>query len=147
MLICMLCHIKMYYLQAETQHLEMKRLMKQGHSGSFSRQGIEELQKISQMHLLLGNLHRYCEILIEMGEVRLFFFKIFLEDISPFCGATDTPVLDFWWRFPWVSKPGGPLACMLSHLRVMNSWDSPLVRHLLTSWWPAWQPVAFPTCL
>ena len=26
--------------------------------------------------------------------------------MSPFCGATDTPVLDFWWRLPWVSKPG-----------------------------------------
>ena len=23
-----------------------------------------------------------------------------------FCGTTDTPVLDFWWRLPWVSKPG-----------------------------------------
>ena len=34
------------------------------------------------------------------------FFKIFLEDTSPFCGATDTPVLDFWWRLPWVSKLG-----------------------------------------
>ena len=35
-----------------------------------------------------------------------FFFLKFLEDMSPFCGATDTPVLDFWWRLPWVSKPG-----------------------------------------
>ena len=26
--------------------------------------------------------------------------------MSPFHGATDTPVLDFWWRLPWVSKPG-----------------------------------------
>ena len=24
--------------------------------------------------------------------------------MSPFCGATDTPVLDFWWRLLWVSK-------------------------------------------
>ena len=22
-----------------------------------------------------------------------------------FCGATDTPVLDFWWRLLWVSNP------------------------------------------
>ena len=29
-----------------------------------------------------------------------------LEDISPFCGATDTSVLDFWWHLSWVSKPG-----------------------------------------
>ena len=34
----------------------------------------------------------------------IFFWKI-LEDISPFCGATDTPVLDFSWRLLWVSKP------------------------------------------
>ena len=25
--------------------------------------------------------------------------------MSPFCGATDTPILDFWWRLVWVSKP------------------------------------------
>ena len=25
--------------------------------------------------------------------------------MSPFCGATDTPVLDFRWHFLWVSKP------------------------------------------
>ena len=25
--------------------------------------------------------------------------------MSPFCGATDTPVSDFWWRLLWVSKP------------------------------------------
>ena len=36
----------------------------------------------------------------------LFFIKEkFLEDISPFCGATDTPVLDFWWCLLWVLKP------------------------------------------
>ena len=28
------------------------------------------------------------------------------EDISPFWGATDTPVLNFWRHLPWVSKPG-----------------------------------------
>ena len=26
----------------------------------------------------------------------IFFFLKFLEDMSPFCGATDTPVSDFW---------------------------------------------------
>ena len=39
---------------------------------------------------------------------------IFLENISHFHGATDTPVLDFWWHLPWVSKPGWiPFACFL----------------------------------
>ena len=32
------------------------------------------------------------------------FLKKNLEEISLFCGATDTPVLDFWWRLLWVSK-------------------------------------------
>ena len=27
--------------------------------------------------------------------------EIFLEDISPFCRATDTLVLDFWWHLHW----------------------------------------------
>ena len=44
-----------------------------------------------------------------------FFLLNFLEDISPFRGATDTPVLDFWWHLPWVSKPMW-IPCMLSHL-------------------------------
>ena len=38
--------------------------------------------------------------------IRFFFLFKFLEDISPFRGATDTPGLDFWWHLPWVSKPG-----------------------------------------
>ena len=35
--------------------------------------------------------------------------------MSPFRGATDTPVLDFWWCLPWVSKPGW-IPCLLSRL-------------------------------
>ena len=34
-----------------------------------------------------------------------FFLNTILEDISPFCGATDTPVLDFWWYLLSVLKP------------------------------------------
>ena len=47
-----------------------------------------------------------------------------LQDMSPFCGATDTHVLDFWWCLPWVSKPGGSLACVLPCLHVADSSDS-----------------------
>ena len=53
--------------------------------------------------------------------------------MNPFCGATDTPVLDFWWCLLWVSSFA---EAYLSHV----PWDSLLVWHLLTSWWPAWQP-------
>ena len=28
-----------------------------------------------------------------------------MEDLIPFCGFTDAPVFDFWWRLLWVSKP------------------------------------------
>ena len=52
--------------------------------------------------------------------------------MSPFCGATDTPVLDFWWCLPWVSKPGwiprlrGFVACVPwipeSHLWCDTCW-------------------------
>ena len=48
------------------------------------------------------------------------FLLLYLEksfgDISPFSGATDTPVLDFWWRLLWVSKSGWilSLACFVT---------------------------------
>ena len=46
------------------------------------------------------------------------FFKIFGRHKS-FCGATDTPVLDFWWHMPWVSKPGWIplLACFIAYIQ------------------------------
>ena len=34
------------------------------------------------------------------------FLYNFLENTSPFCGATNAPVLHFWWRLPLVAKPG-----------------------------------------
>ena len=41
------------------------------------------------------------------GNNRLKLFLVFFsEDISPFRGASDNPVLDFWWRLPWISKAG-----------------------------------------
>ena len=35
----------------------------------------------------------------------LFIFLKFLENMSSFCEATDTSVLNLWWRLLWVSKP------------------------------------------
>ena len=40
-------------------------------------------------------------------------------------GATDTPVLDFWWHLLWVSKPEWEV------YMIYIPWDSPLVWHLL----------------
>ena len=37
----------------------------------------------------------------------VFFLKKFWRaQVRPFCGATNTPVLDFWWCLPLVPKPG-----------------------------------------
>ena len=57
---------------------------------------------------------------------------MFLEDTSPFCGATGDVC-------PRFQSQGGSLACVLCHLCTMGSSYSPLVRHLLTPWRPAWQ--------
>ena len=58
------------------------------------------------------------------------FFWNFLEDISPFGGH--------WWPYfgllPWVSKPG-----WIPLLAYFVTSVSPLVWHLITSWWPVWQ--------
>ena len=40
------------------------------------------------------------------NDLKMAFLKIFVWwYISPFCGITGAPVLDFWWCLPWVSKP------------------------------------------
>ena len=44
------------------------------------------------------------------------FLKKNLEGISPFCGASDIPVLDFWWRLLWVSKPEWPTLFCVAEL-------------------------------
>ena len=59
---------------------------------------------------------RINKMIISLDQSTFYFFK-FLEDISSFFfGTTDTPVLDFWWCLPWVSKPGWIPFCVLSCL-------------------------------
>ena len=41
---------------------------------------------------------------MELHTFLIFIFLKFLEDMSPFFGATDTPILDFWWHLLWVSE-------------------------------------------
>ena len=46
-------------------------------------------------------------------------------------GATGTPVLDFWWRLLWVSKPEWFCLIRIAEANVMYiSWDPPLVLHI-----------------
>ena len=54
-----------------------------------------------------------------------------------FCGATDTPVLDFWWHLLWVSKPEWEALFTLGGGICVTR--SQLVQHLLSYWKPAWQ--------
>ena len=48
---------------------------------------------------------------------------------------------------PWFQSQSGSLTCVVPCLHIMDTPDSPLVQHLLTSWWPTWHPVTFPTCI
>ena len=41
---------------------------------------------------------------LQINFIETFFYNT-LYNISPFCGATDIPVLDFWWCLLWISKP------------------------------------------
>ena len=47
---------------------------------------------------------------------------------------------------PEFQNQGGSLACLLYHLHAMDSTDSPLVQHLLTSWLPISQQNLFDLC-
>ena len=69
-----------------------------------------------------------------------FFLKKKMEDMSPFCGATDTPVLDFWPVF----QSQGRFSCLCAFSPVYNRFlrfisgatpADPLV--------PLWQPSCF----
>ena len=70
------------------------------------------------------------------------FFK-FLEDMSPFCGATDTTVSDFWWPLLWVPKPEWVLPYLSlaeAYVYATHSLRFTSGGTLPSSWQPAWQP-------
>ena len=84
---------------------------------------------VSRKVWLVVGLSCTCKISLEMSDFFINFWRT-----CPFCGATDTPVLDLWWRLPLVSKASVDfLACILRHLCTTDSSDSTLVRYLLTS--------------
>ena len=67
-------------------------------------------ERYAQIQLFLGEIQHIGNTFLWRKEIELLtpsrhkFLKI-LEDRSPFSGATDTLVLDFWWCLPLVSKP------------------------------------------
>ena len=72
--------------------------------------------------------------------------KQFFEDGNSFCGATNAPVLDFWWHLLWVSNPWWILhLCAFTHAcnRFLNL---PLGWHILTAQWSPWQLSLFDPC-
>ena len=58
---------------------------------------------------------------------RLPFLKEILEVVSPFCGATDTPVLDLCDLCLGYQSQGGSLTCILRDMCAVDSSDSPLL--------------------
>ena len=73
------------------------------------------------------------------GRKMFFFLKEIWRTLVLFCGATNNPVLDFWWRLPWVLKPE-----WIPHLHALSPAYNEFLRftsgatpaeHL----WPAWQ--------
>ena len=72
-----------------------------------------------------------------------FFFFKFLEDMSPFLWGHWYPCFGLLVTSPlgFKARVGSALFELSRGIPVMLHvpWDSPLVWHLLTSWWPAWQ--------
>ena len=68
----------------------------------------------------------------------LLFFKKKLKIRIPFCG----PLIPLSWTFgdvcPGLQSRSRSLTCTLHLLYAMDSLDSPLLWHLLTSWWPSY---------
>ena len=64
------------------------------------------LIEIIQFWLMEGSFFWHFDFLLKPPQpfTRLFFLKNW-EDISPFCGTTDAPVLDLWWYLLLVSNP------------------------------------------
>ena len=87
-----------------------------------------------------GTWHTFSAALHPLANRRLgntFLKKVFGGHVS-FFGATGTPVLDFWWCLPWVSKPEWvlPYSLFVEANVMYIAWDPPLVLHEPTSWRP-----------
>ncbi|XP_060065865.1 WD repeat-containing protein 17-like [Ylistrum balloti] len=54
------------FKMAEAQELEMVKMSKSGSLGSSIKE--EKLRKAAQAHIRVGNVQRYCELMVELGE-------------------------------------------------------------------------------
>ena len=71
----------------------------------------------------------------KLGSAWTSFLK-FLEDMSLFCGATDTPILDFWWCLLWVSKPEWGLPYLSLAEAYMLHYTFPEIHLWCNTCWP-----------
>ena len=95
---------------------------------------------VKQHSFVMSHLPVYFKlqnVYIRLGET--FVFCFFWRAQVPFVG----PLIPLFWTSgdvcPVFQSQGGSLACRLCCLHAMDSSDSPLVQHLLTSCRPAWQ--------
>jgi len=65
-------------VQAEAQQLEMATLRKFG-TGIRAPTRHEQLNDAANIHIKLGNVQRYCELMIELGQVLLTFIIIIIN--------------------------------------------------------------------
>ena len=87
---------------------------------------------------LLLNWNLFCRNIPGQEECVVFIPSVIVGFFFVF-GATDNPVLDFWWCHIWVSKPEWEALFTLGRdICLQIPWDSHLVQHLLTSWQPSW---------
>ena len=62
-----------------------------------------------------------CGFSVKTDSLWFLIFKNYLKDMSPFCGAIDSPVLDFWWRLPWdFNARCGSFTCILPRMLVCH---------------------------
>jgi hypothetical protein len=60
----------MFCLQAEAQEMEMVKISRSVYSIR-SPKHEEKLREAASIHIKLGNIQRYCELMVEVGEVSL----------------------------------------------------------------------------
>ena len=77
------------------------------------------------------NLHSYnCHVFkVHVFSMTQFFWRFFFSRAHSHFGATGTPIVDFWWRLLWVSKP--ERFSLIREVNVMfTPKDPPLVLHI-----------------
>ena len=65
----MICHI-LHHFQSDAQQLEMAKITKHG-GGIGAPTKEERMKEAANLHIKTGNIQRYCELMVELGQVTL----------------------------------------------------------------------------